>query len=308
MTLAAPDTPLSSLPPQHLAHLLETGRLGLCTGPFTFRIQCSEPIVAHNLALLYGAHPVIDTPVFADFHVSIDRPASLRRWFAPQVYFRMDGYAPFYSLPAPQAFAMLEWGMNWCIASNCHQYLLLHAAVLAKNDEAVLMPAAPGSGKSTLCASLALSGWRLLSDELAMINPVTLEVLGLARPVNLKNASIDVIQRRYPDTVLNTPIPDTKKGTVSHVRPPLPAVEAHRQPARIRWILTPRYDQHTVCAPTELAPRDAMASLIDNAFNYDVLGETGFRAASRIVTESRAFTLRYSDLDAAHAWIAEHLA
>ena len=308
MIQETPEALLSSLSPQHLNDLLETGRLGLCTGPFTFRIHSSEPIVAHNLALLYGAHPVIDTPDFADFHVSIARPASLRRWFAPQVHFRMDGYAPFYSLPAPQAFAMLEWGMNWCIASNSHQYLLLHAAVLAKGDAAVLMPAAPGSGKSTLCASLALSGWRLLSDELAMIDPATLDVLGLARPINLKNASIEIIQRRYPDAVLNTPIPDTKKGTVAHVRPPLAAAEAHRQPARIRWILTPRYDEHTVCAPTGLAPRDAMASLIDNAFNYDVLGEAGFRAASRIVAESHAFTLRYSDLDAAHAWIAEHLA
>ncbi|MCB1963733.1 MAG: HprK-related kinase A [Rhodocyclaceae bacterium] len=307
MTLAAPEAPLSSLTPDRLKALLSAGRFGLKTGPFTFRIRSNEAIVAQNLALLYGAHTVVDTPAFADFHVSIDRPASLRRWLSPQVYFRMDGYAPFYSLPAQQAFAMLEWGMNWCIASNAHQYLLLHAAVLAKDDQAIVMPAAPGSGKSTLCASLTLNGWRLLSDELAIIDPQTREVHGLARPVNLKNASIDVIQKRYPQALMNAPIPDTKKGTVSHLCPPPSSAAQHQKPAHIRWIMTPRYNAALSCSPTELAPRNALGLLIENAFNYDVLGENGFLAASRIVSESRAFTLEYGNLDAAHAWIAEQL-
>jgi predicted ATPase len=30
----------------------------------------------------------------------------------------------------------------------------------------VILPAPPGSGKSTLCAALVTRGWRLLSDEL----------------------------------------------------------------------------------------------------------------------------------------------
>jgi HprK-related kinase A len=306
MTVAS-AVPLAELPPERLSQWLATGRLGLHTGPFTFRIQAHEPVIADNLRQLYGAHRVTDSPTFSDFHVSVARPGSLRRWFAPQVEFRLDGYAPFYSLPAPQAFAMLEWGMNWCIASSSHRYLMLHSAVLARDGRAVLLPGTPGAGKSTLCASMALSGWRLLSDELALIDPRSGQVFGLARPINLKNASIDIIRDRYPSARMNAAVPDTKKGTVAHLAPPPEAVAMAHEPARIHWILTPRYDPDTHCAAAELPPQQAMGELIQNAFNYEVLGATGFRTAAAIVEQARAHSLRYRSLDAAHAWIDEHL-
>ncbi|WP_222948131.1 HprK-related kinase A [Thauera sedimentorum] len=272
------------------------------TGPFTFRIASKEAVVADNLRLLYAHHLVIDSPPFADFHVSLERPASPRRWLRPQVDFRLDGYSPFLSLPAPQAFALFEWGMNWCIASHAHQYLLLHAAVLARGDDAALLPAPPGAGKSTLCAYLAHRGWRLLSDELALIDPANGLVHGLARPVNLKNAAIDVIRDTLPEAVLNTPVPDTKKGTVAHLAPPASAVAAVDRPARLQWIVTPRYLSGSALH-TERIPRpEAMAMLIDNAFNYDVLGATAFTALADLISRAPAIDLCYERLEEAREW------
>ena len=48
-------------------------------------------------------------------------------------------------------------------------FLLVHAAVLERDGRAVVMPGPSGVGKSTLCAALVARGWRLLSDEVAMI-------------------------------------------------------------------------------------------------------------------------------------------
>lgn len=294
--------PLGTLSFETLASWLAQGRLGLRTGPFTFRIASKEAVVAENFRLLYAHHPVIDNPPFADFHVAVVRPLSLRRWLRPQVDFRLDGYAPFLSLPAPQAFALLEWGMNWCIANHAHQYLLLHAAVLARGDDAVLLPAPPGAGKSTLCAYLAHRGWRLLSDELALIDPASGRVFGLARPVNLKNAAIDVIRDSLPQAVLNTPVPDTKKGTVAHLAPPAGAVAEVDRPARLRWIVTPRYRADSALY-TERIPRpEALAMLIDNAFNYDVLGAAAFTALADLVSHAPALDLCYARLDEAGEW------
>ena len=63
----------------------------------------------------------------------------------------------------------------------------------------MLLPAPPGAGKSTLCAGLVHRGWRLLSDELALVDMETGLVRGMARPVNLKNKSIEVIRDFAPE-------------------------------------------------------------------------------------------------------------
>ena len=53
-------------------------------------------------------------------------------------------------------------------------------------------------------------------------------VRGMARPINLKNKSIDVIRAFAPGVVMTAPVPDTTKGTVALMQP------ARRQRARAR--------------------------------------------------------------------------
>lgn len=115
---------------------------------------------------------------------------------------------------------MLEWGLNWCVSMHAHHYLIIHAAVVEKNGLAAILPAPPGSGKSTLTAGLVLSGWRLLSDELTLIDRRTGLLHALPRPVSLKNQSIDVIRQFNPEAFINRVSHDTSKGSVAHMRPP----------------------------------------------------------------------------------------
>lgn len=63
-------------------------------------------------------------------------------------------------------FALLQWGMNWCIAGHARHYLVLHAAVLERDGGAVVLPGDSGAGKSTLTAALMLAGRRLLLSHL----------------------------------------------------------------------------------------------------------------------------------------------
>jgi HprK-related kinase A len=148
-----------------LRHRLADNDLALRTGPFVTRIHSPMPQVADGLLRLYADFP-LDAGEFRDFHVRVGPPPGLRRWLRPQINFWYDGHSPFKPLPADHAFALLEWGLNWCVAGHAHHYLMLHAAVLEKNGRAVVLPGDPGAGKSTLTAALMLSGWRLLSDEI----------------------------------------------------------------------------------------------------------------------------------------------
>ncbi|MBK9234594.1 MAG: hypothetical protein IPO19_00450 [Rhodoferax sp.] len=48
----------------------------------------------------------------------------------------------------------------------------------------LVMPAIPGSGKSTLTAGLSLSGWRLLSDEFGALDPLQHEFRPCSSPLH----------------------------------------------------------------------------------------------------------------------------
>ncbi|HEY9145854.1 MAG TPA: HprK-related kinase A, partial [Thiobacillus sp.] len=178
---------LLQLPQSDLRHQLAGDGVWLRTGPFSLRIRSRLPRVAEGLAELYGQFEVRSShQAFADFHVELNPPSRLRRWFRPQVNFSFDGAQPFKPLPLDQAYPMLEWGLNWCVSMHAHHYLIIHAAVVEKNGLAAILPAPPGSGKSTLTAGLVLSGWRLLSDELTLIDRKTGLLHALPRPVSLK--------------------------------------------------------------------------------------------------------------------------
>ena len=293
---------LLQLSPANLRRQLANEGIWLRTGPFSLKVQSKLPHVATALLDLYGQFEVRDAHLaFADFHVQINSPSLLRRWFRPQVNFSFDGEVPFKPLPLDQAYPMLEWGLNWCISMNAHQYLIIHAGVVEKNGLAVILPAPPGSGKSTLTAGLILSGWRLLSDELTLIDRKTGWIHPLPRPVSLKNESIPLIREFSSEAFINRASHDTAKGTVAHLRPPKESVRRQHEPARPGWVIFPKW---VASGPTLLTARSKAQTfmfLAQNAFNYSQLGADGFRAGVQLIEQSDCYDFQYSKLDEAIA-------
>lgn len=284
-----------------LSDMLSGPGLRLRTGPLVSHIRSKLPAVAQGIALHYAAHPLESADGFADFHIRIAPPKNWRRWFKPQVVFQLDETAPFAPLPANQAFAMLEWGMNWCAANLCHQYLIIHAAVVEKTGRALVLPAPPGSGKSTLCAGLVNRGWRLLSDELALIDRNSGLIIPLPRPVSLKNNSIRVIQEFAPAAVFGPRVHDTIKGTIAYMQPPAAMLQRALEPARPGWIVLPKYQADAATSLTHLRKSQAFMHLANNAFNYNVLGRSGFDILAPFIQASGCHHFTYSRLDEAAA-------
>lgn len=68
-----------------------------------------------------------------------------------------------------------------------HDLLFVHAAVVQCDGRAFLLAAPSGSGKSTLCWALLHHGFRLMSDELAPVEPQTLRIKPFPLAVTLKS-------------------------------------------------------------------------------------------------------------------------
>lgn len=288
---------VAELSDAELSAALRGPGLDLRTGPFSCRIRSELPDITDNIALLYADQLLASPDAFIDFDVRIAPPKGLRRWWRPQVLFRYDDWVPFKPLPADQAVPMLEWGLNWCVSSHAHQYLILHAAVLEKDGRALIFPAPPGSGKSTLCAALACHGWRLLSDELGLIDLRDGRCHGLARPINLKNRSIELLQERLPEAVFSRPFRDTAKGTVALMRPPPGSVHRVAESALPAWIVSVRYEAGARTRFSACGKGRMFMQVADTAFNYVLLAQRGFAALSRLVRMSDCHELVYSDLD-----------
>jgi hypothetical protein len=253
--------------------------------------------VADGLAQLYGDFPLGEPGDFVDFHVRLVRPNNIRRWIEPQVLFLHDDHPPFKPLPLDQAYPMMEWGLNWCVSSHAHQYLIIHAAVLEKNGRAVILPAPPGSGKSTLCAALANRGWRLLSDELTLIRLSDGQVVSLPRPVSLKNASIEIMRGFEPSVLINRESRDTVKGTVAHMKPPADAVARAQETAAPAWIIFPKYHAGASSQLNKRFKAQTLMQVADNAFNYTLQGKGGFDLLGRVVDACDCYEFIYSDLN-----------
>jgi len=288
---------VASLTSSELAARLS--RVGLCFSIGDFDICLKSPLksLADAVLFFYGDYELCEDGKFIDFRVEVAPPGVIRHWFRPQVNFSFDGLKPFKPLPQVQAFAMFEWGLNWVIANNAHQFLVIHAAVVERHGRALVFPGSPGSGKSTLCAALVTRGWRLLSDEMALVSLANGLVTPFPRPVSLKNASIDIIRSYASDAVIGDVIHNTAKGTVAHMRAPSSSVEACGRQAVTAAVIFPRWQANSASSLIELSKGQTLMKVAENSFNYNVLGVSGFKALADMIECSKCFSYSYELLD-----------
>ena len=274
-------------------------------GPFVVRMRSSVEHLVEEFQSLYGDYTLADEVPIADYHVQLSRPAGLRRWVRPQVEFLIDGQRAFHPFPLQSALALMEWGLNYCVFTLAHQYLIFHSAVLERGGRAMLLAAPPGSGKSTLCAAMIHRGWRLFSDEIGLLRRQDGQLTPIPRPVNLKKGSISVIREFAPQAQFGPIMPDTRKGTVIHIRPPVDSVIRSRETAQPAWVIFPCYRAGSTTRLEPLTRCRALLRLAHSAFNYNLLGIRGFEMLADLIDTCQCYEFTYSNLDEAMATFAD---
>ena len=282
--------------PLFVALLSGPGVLLPC-GPFAVRVTCGFPELARNLQRMYADFDVLPDEIFNDFSVRVESPSLIRRYVRKQATFECEGRTPFKPVPRSQAYPSLEWGLNWVISTHAHDHLILHAAVLERGGRALLLAAAPGSGKSTLCAALMYAGWRLLSDELALIELSTGLVRPVARPISLKNESIDVVRGLGPDVEISDICHGTTKGSVALMRPSPSCVERREERARPSWLVFPKFNRDRRRSFEPVGKAVGFCEMVEHAFNFGLLSSDAFDCLAKLIDECEIFRAEYGSFD-----------
>jgi len=290
---------VGDLAPRELSARLRGDGLHLVTGAFTTHLRIRLPHLVDEFARMYAQYPIEEPPAIDDFDIEMASPSLLRRIFRPQAQCWVDGADLMEPMRLDHAYPMLESSLNLAVATGDYLPLVVHSAVLERDGRALLMPAPSGSGKSTLCAALAWSGWRLLSDEMAVFCEQSGGLLANPRPVSLKNRSIEVIAARAPEAAFSRVYEETNKGDIAYMQAPSDAVRRAAEIAQPGLLVVPGFwpDSPVVVRPLERAA--AFRWLVDNSVNYQSMLKSGFDLLTGFVERCALYSLSYSNLDEA---------
>ncbi|MEP2652290.1 MAG: HprK-related kinase A [Paraglaciecola sp.] len=274
-------------------------------GQYRFCFENCPPKIVKYFEQMYDESLSFEKRDDIDYFLSVNYTSVLRRFVKPQVCLYIDNQRPFNPVHPDLLMPSVEWGMNWCIASLDYSKLLIHSSVLVKNGKAIIFPATPGSGKSTLSAYFALHGWHLYSDEMAIINFNSNTVKPMHRPASMKNKSIEVIKRYCDEASLSETTFNTHKGDIAHVKLKTRQQFDLLEDAKIVAVVFPKFKVGSELLIQEITKVEGFAKLVHHSFNYSVLGETGFSTLKAVVENCTFFTSHFSSYDGMGMFLQE---
>ena len=175
----------------------------------------------------------------------------------------------------------------------------VHAAAVAKGEEASLLIGRPGAGKSTLTWALLHHGWSYLSDELAPIDLPTLTVYPYSHALCLK---------QEPPSPYGLPPGALATSATIHIPvehlPSNPAVD--RLP--IRNLVFVSYDSSAISPSlSRLSKAEGAARLYSNTLNLLAHPDAGLEAAASIANGCTSLALTSASLEETCRLIGERL-
>jgi hypothetical protein len=215
--------------------------------------------------------------------------------FATQERFRVKMLA--------EAIHRAVWELHRAVHDQVRDFILLHTGAVARDQQALLLPAETSSGKSTLTLGLLESGFSYLSDDLGALDPVTQRAYPFPKRIKLIPDALEFfpgLEERLGDRDL--PFRQFER----YVRPEdVGALVA--EPAGVRWIVFPTSEFEGPPLLEPITKAESMKEMAANCLNLYRFGEAGVVFLSRIAKDADAFRLRGGSLRERIALLAERL-
>jgi hypothetical protein len=194
---------------------------------------------------------------------------------------------------------VLLWHINAeVVRRSALNYPLVHAAAAVWNGSAVLLAAAPESGKTTTVAGLVeRAGFGYLTDEAVAIEQRTLLAQPYPKPLSIDRGSWGALAHLRP--AYGDPVTGQWQVAADSIRPG--AVAA---PAPIRFVVEPAYDPDTTTRLEPLARGAMLVKLADSTFEFQADPQRNLGVLAKVVEQADCYRLPISDLDEGVALIS----
>jgi hypothetical protein len=252
-----------------------------------------HPAIAH----LQTAQPIESNVVCINFRIAEENGFALLFCDREKQY----GHLDFRELvPLIQQLVMKRaYEASGCLAA-------FHAGAIADKRGTIVLPGAPGGGKSTLIAALTARGLTYLTDELVLLMPG-----GGIRPLpvslGLKSGAWALLSQDIP-TLTDLPIHLQQDGTEVRYFLPSGRPPPEEQSPPLRALVFPEY---VAGAPTRLAPLSTARAFARIAeAGYAVPGEPTPPVVAALIgwlDSQVCYELKVGDLDSAVTTMAELL-
>jgi hypothetical protein len=180
------------------------------------------------------------------------------------------------------------WSIFAAVPQEVQDFLLLHSGAVARDGQAILLPAWMDSGKSTTVLALLHAGFEYLSDEYGALDPVTEHAYPVPKNIGVDARALERFEglaeklddRRTPPVKL----------TQRYVRPQDIGARV-AAPSEVRWIVftAPVWEGPPRLIP--LSRAQAVQEMAENCFNLHRYGERAVVLLSHIADQAKPFRL-----------------
>jgi len=174
------------------------------------------------------------------------------------------------------------------VADQANNKHCLHAASVSQHNNALVIPANSGAGKSSFTTWLVAQGFDYITDELILVGEEQM-IDGIARPIQIKPHGIAAIEHLLdsPDSIYT--------GNLANAVPisSLGGEISESAEHRLSLVIFPQYKKGLEFSFTQLSSADAGMRLMANHVNARNLEGHGFRAMMQLIRQTPCYALEY---------------
>ncbi len=151
---------------------------------------------------------------------------------------------------------------------SCNFLIAVHAAVLSVGQKCVILSGHSGTGKSTLAAGLIKNGFTYFTDEVALVDRVTRNVIPAPVSLRIKEGGWDIVGAMFPDLHRATSHVQPDGSKLRYLPPPAGSfVKDVSDSCPAGWLVFPRYSPEEETSLAPISRIDAIARLQSNGYD-----------------------------------------